>query len=104
MATDKDGAFLSILANALLLAVGLSMLQDARPCLPGSSGIFARTQSIPSTRFGRDSPASSNGTAMNGENAFPIMQIVVASGVNGPPIICLVAAGGFGSFLFEAAT
>src|SRR5437763_14333600 len=89
---------LSTIVNAAWLAVGLSMPQDARPCWHGSWDIFAKTRNTRSTQSGRGSGTSSNGTATNGENAFPNTPTVFTPAVNGPPITCSDGVGGSGSF------
>src|SRR3989442_13174179 len=94
----------SILVSAASLAVGLSMPQDARPCWHGSWDIFAKTRNTRSTQSGRGSGTSSNGTATNGENAFPNTQTVFTPAVNGPPITCSDGVGGSGSFPCREAT
>src|SRR5438094_687214 len=80
------------------------MPQAEQPCSRGNSDIFVRIPSTLSTLSGRGSPVSKNGTVTNGENVFPITQIVAAWRENGLPIIFSGAGGGSGSFRCKAAT
>src|SRR5215217_1225803 len=104
MARDKESALLLTVANALSARAGSSMRQDAHACSLASSAIFAPTQSILSMLCGHDSAASRNGIATTGGNVFQITQTVAEPPVNGPQTICLVAAGGSGSFRYKEAT
>src|SRR5262249_59519851 len=98
MGTHKASAPPSMVTNAAFARAGLSMPRDAQLCLRGNSDIFVQTPNTPSTLYGRDLPASKNGTATNGVNVFPITRMVAAPRVNGPRTIFLGAAGGAGSF------
>src|SRR6266536_1999585 len=91
-----------MMPSAQLVAAGSSMLRAARRCSRESSDIFARIPSTPSTRCGRGSAASKNGTATNGANVFPITRTVVEPDASGPRTIFSGAAGGVGSFRCRA--
>src|SRR5437763_16830539 len=74
------------------------MLRDALPCLRESSDIFARTRNTPSTRCGRDSPASRSVTVMNVDDVFPVTRAVAAPRASGPQITTYDGVVGYRSF------